>query len=594
MRLNQHVTQRAYELTEGMTLLSTTDTQSHLSYANAAFVTVSGFSRDELMGQPHNIVRHPDMPPEAFADMWATLKAGQSWTALVKNRRKNGDHYWVCANATPIQGASGVSGYMSVRTKPSSEEVAEAETLYRTFREGKAQGLKFHKGLVVRSGLRAWTSALKYISVGWRVGLGLAGIGAQVLLAAWLLLGLSGGTLAALTGVLTFALATGAWWLNAQICSPLRRVQDRALRVAAGQVDSQEKTLGRVDEIGMIERAITQAGLNLRSLLDDVSEQARALEVSANEISQGNLDLSNRTEKQAASLEETASSMEEINSTARHNADNAVQADALARQAAEVASTGGSTVGNVVESMRQIDQASRQIVDIIGVIDSIAFQTNILALNAAVEAARAGEQGRGFAVVASEVRALAGRSADAAKQVKTLINTSVSRVEQGAKQADRAGETMQEIVSAIERVSKIMGEIASASRQQMSGVGLVSEAVANLDQSTQQNAALVEQSAAAASSLRNQATHLVEAVAAFRKTGVPALRSAPPAPTHADKSDRKSSRLAADSPAAVAAAQLIAKAAAPRPTKPTAAVAATPKPVRAATPSDASDEWTSF
>jgi aerotaxis receptor len=592
MRLNQPVTQRAYELSEDMTLLSTTDTQSHLSYANAAFVTVSGYSREELMGQPHNIVRHPDMPPEAFADMWATLKAGQSWTALVKNRRKNGDHYWVRANATPIQSASGVTGYMSVRTKPSNDEVAEAETLYRAFREGKANGLKFHKGLIVRSGLRAWTSVLKHISVGWRVGLGLAGIGAQVLLAAWLLLGLSGGTLAALAGVLAFALATGAWWLNEQICSPLRSVQSRALRVAAGQVSSQEKTLGRVDEIGMIERAITQAGLNLRSLLDDVSEQARALEASANEISQGNLDLSNRTEKQAASLEETASSMEEINSTARHNADNAVEADALARQAAEVAASGGGTVGNVVESMRQIDEASRQIVDIIGVIDSIAFQTNILALNAAVEAARAGEQGRGFAVVASEVRALAGRSADAAKQVKTLINTSVARVEQGAKQADRAGETMQEIVAAIERVSNIMGEIANASRQQMSGVGLVSEAVVNLDQSTQQNAALVEQSSAAATSLRHQATHLVEAVGAFRKNGEHASRKAPIAPA-SSKATSAPMKATAKSPAAKVAAQVIAKAAAPRPAKP-AAPAAPVAPTRTAAPSDASDEWTSF
>ena len=174
MRNNQPVTHREHQFPDGVTLMSTTDTQSHIKYANEAFVEVSGYEREEILGQPHNLVRHPDMPPEAFADMWATLKAGQSWTALVKNRRKNGDHYWVRANAAPVSRNGAVIGYMSVRTKPQADEVAAAEDLYRRFRLGRAQGLAFHKGIIVRTGLMAWTSAFQLMPVRWRVRLAFA------------------------------------------------------------------------------------------------------------------------------------------------------------------------------------------------------------------------------------------------------------------------------------------------------------------------------------------------------------------------------------------------------------------------------------
>ena len=264
---------------------------------------------------------------------------------------------------------------------------------------------------------------------------------------------------------------------------------------------------------------------NVASIVMRVRQGSESVATASAEIAQGNHDLSSRTEQQASALEETAASMEELSSTVRQNADNARQANQLAVSASSVAQQGGDVVAQVVETMKGINTSSQKIADIIGVIDGIAFQTNILALNAAVEAARAGEQGRGFAVVASEVRSLAGRSAEAAKEIKNLITASVAQVEQGSAQADKAGATMNEVVAAIRRVADIMGEISAASSEQSAGVSQVGEAVTQMDQATQQNAALVEEMAAAASALKAQAGVLVDAVAAFK---LDALAVAPP------------------------------------------------------------------
>jgi methyl-accepting chemotaxis protein len=262
--------------------------------------------------------------------------------------------------------------------------------------------------------------------------------------------------------------------------------------------------------------ALKRAFARMDSALGEVRRSSASIETASAEIATGNQDLSSRTEQQASALEQTAASMEQLGSTVRQNADNARQANQLAMGASTVATKGGQVVGQVVETMKGINDSSKKIADIIGVIDSIAFQTNILALNAAVEAARAGEQGRGFAVVASEVRTLAQRSAEAAKEIKGLIGTSVERVEQGTALVDQAGETMAEIVTAIQRVTDIMGEISSASTEQSAGVAQVGQAVTQMDRATQQNAALVEQSAAAAESLKDQARQLVQVVSLFK------------------------------------------------------------------------------
>ncbi|WP_138515114.1 methyl-accepting chemotaxis protein [Rhodoferax bucti] len=270
------------------------------------------------------------------------------------------------------------------------------------------------------------------------------------------------------------------------------------------------------DEIAAMVASLERMRQNLTGLVSTVREGADAVSTASAEIAQGNHDLSARTESQASALEETAASMEELSSTVKQNADNAQQANQLAQQASHVATQGGGAVLEVVSTMRGISDSSKKIADIISVIDGIAFQTNILALNAAVEAARAGEQGRGFAVVASEVRSLAGRSAEAAKEIKTLINDSVERIERGSTLADQAGATMDGVVQSIKRVTDIMGEISSASKEQSSGVSQVGEAVTQMDQATQQNAALVEEMAAAASSMRSQANDLVQAVSVFK------------------------------------------------------------------------------
>ncbi|MEO7104987.1 MAG: methyl-accepting chemotaxis protein [Rhodoferax sp.] len=328
---------------------------------------------------------------------------------------------------------------------------------------------------------------------------------------------------------------------------------------------------------------------NLAQIVTTVRTGSEGVATASAEIAEGNNDLSARTEQQASALEETASSMEELGATVRQNADSAKQANQLAQSASTIAVEGGNVVGQVVETMKGINESSRKISDIISVIDGIAFQTNILALNAAVEAARAGEQGRGFAVVASEVRSLAGRSAEAAKEIKMLINASVERVEHGTSLVDQAGATMAEVVSSIRRVTDIMGEISAASNEQALGVSQVGEAVTQMDQTTQQNAALVEEMAAAASSLKSQANELVQAVAFFKVSahaGTGVLRTAVRSPASAAKPFKGDERRS-----------IGASAAARKPTaaKPASRPAATaPKMQPKPAPAGGDDDWETF
>jgi methyl-accepting chemotaxis protein len=318
--------------------------------------------------------------------------------------------------------------------------------------------------------------------------------------------------------VMLLAAVALAWWLTVSIVRPLRIAEQAVAQVARGELDFHVDASGR-DEAARLLGTVVEMRDSLSGLVSRVRANSESVATASGEIAQGNNDLSSRTEQQAAALEETAASMEELSSTVKQNADNAKQANRLALSASTVAVRGGEVVSEVVVTMKGINDSSKKIADIISVIDGIAFQTNILALNAAVEAARAGEQGRGFAVVASEVRSLAGRSADAAKEIKALITASVERVEQGTALVNQAGTTMTEVVSSIRRVTDIMGEISAASSEQSAGVAQVGEAVSQMDRATQQNAALVEESAAAAESLKNQAQQLVAAVEVFKLAG---------------------------------------------------------------------------
>lgn len=324
-------------------------------------------------------------------------------------------------------------------------------------------------------------------------------------------------TLYSLLGAVA-ALAAGllvfSWSVGSVLQRRVMQAQVVATRVRDGDLTGAVIDTAR-DEFSPLLRALSDMQVSLTRVVTQVRQGSDGVATASAEISEGNRKLSRRTESQASSLEETAASMEELNSTVRQNAENARQAHQLAQNASNVASQGGEAVGDVVRTMKDINDSSRKIFDIIGVIDSIAFQTNILALNAAVEAARAGEQGRGFAVVASEVRSLASRSALAAQEIKTLIATSVERVEAGSSLVNRAGQTMGDVVSAIEQLSRIMAEISAASSEQSQGVDQVNAAVTHMDQATQQNAALVEEMAAAASSLNHQAADLVNVVSAF-------------------------------------------------------------------------------
>ena len=863
MKVNMPVTNHEMVLRDDHMIVTETDLKGIITYANRDFIEMSGFSENELLGVNHNIVRHPDMPPAAFQGLWDTIKAGRPWVGIVKNRRKNGDFYWVEANATPIREGDKVVGYMSVRYKPSRAQIESAEQLYRDINQGRMPKTTFWQRL--KKGLKNLTVRSRvYLDVGilavWMMATGIAGwlqnlellgglIGAGLVLSWWLgrhliasinhpleqaircLDGMAqgnykekveiGGTnemgrlLEAIksaqvrlgfniaetnrvadeslrarnaldnvsTGVMIADNDRNIIYVNKSVTKLLKhaeaairnqlpsfsaehllgtnidtfhknpshqakllssftnsheaslevggrklkvianpvfnengqrigsvaewndmteelQMRDNEQRLAAenlrvkialdnvstgvmitdkdrnivyanksvsgmlkvaeadirkqlpdfnaerligtnidsfhknpahqaslletfkqpytanltigprhmrvvanpvinelgerlgavaewsdltSEINTQEeinnvvsfasrgdlskriqtsnkegffKNLGVeintlvgtteawINEVVRVLDALARGDLtqsiqddgdgsdcglfgkmrddtnvtvkNLVEIISQIREATDAINTAAKEIAMGNADLSQRTEQQASSLEETASSLEQLSSTVKQNADNAKQANQMAIAASSVAIQGGSVVQQVVGTMSAINESSRKIVDIISVIDGIAFQTNILALNAAVEAARAGEQGRGFAVVAGEVRNLAQRSAAAAKEIKSLIGDSVDKVENGSAQVEQAGATMEEIVKSVKRVTDIMAEISAASLEQSSGIDQVNIAITQIDEVTQQNAALVEEAAAAAESLEEQAINLAQSVSRFR------------------------------------------------------------------------------
>ncbi|GHC33029.1 methyl-accepting chemotaxis protein [Aidingimonas halophila] len=671
MRNNQPVTQREYELQDDDFLISRTDLKGRITYANPAFVEVSGFPQEELIGAPHNIVRHPDMPTQAFENLWETLQSGDTWNGLVKNRRKDGDYYWVRASVTPIVENGETLGYASVRLKPSREEVAQAERAYRQLREGKGKHLRLNRGALERRGMVGWLGRLNLSTTRARL-VSIIGLAAVLLIASGGLgiyaqnesgqrlmqlnenglrdvarlqqieqlmvrsrdrLGdhidslrademeqveadvedsierieslwgeytsrevnqsaetevfseglqryIDDGLLATLNGLtggdqygayrayndvleddgeelseqinalvaakqeearelaqaasdaqqrllivqstllivgLAFLVLLGSMTIKA-LLRPLRESLHFTLQMAAGNLGVKAPDHGR-DEVGRLMYTLNIMKNCLGSIVSDVNSGVSVVTPASRDIASANEDLSSRTEEQAASLQETASSMEQMTGTVRQNADNARQASQLAVNNVSSVGESGELMSQVVDTMGRITESSNKMTEIIGLIDSIAFQTNILALNASVEAARAGEQGRGFAVVAGEVRSLAGRSADAAKDIRELIDSSAREIDSGASLVKKAESSIGDVVASSQQVNDIMGEITAASEEQSSGLNQINQAISQMDEVTQQNAERVQASARAAAELENQALMLSNAVAAFRLSG---------------------------------------------------------------------------
>ena len=522
MRRNVYVTQREYPLSEGETLLSVTDLKGRIVYANDAFIRVSGFEAAELYGKAHSIVRHPDMPAAAFADMWSTIQRGLPWSALVKNRRKNGDHYWVRANASPIRHAGAVVGYLSVRTRPEPREVQQHAALYEQINAG-VRSLGLHRGFPVGRGavgaLQRWW---RFRPLAWRVQAVVAGL--------WLLgsVGLWSSALQASAVppaqvwpawlIWSLACVAAGQWLRRRLLMPLAALRGQAQAVASGQ-QTDARFLQRTDEIGAIGSAVRQTGLNLVSLVGDIQGKSDQVRRCALAVQQGSTELSDRTEAAAASLEQSAQAMQALASAIERSSAQAGEAAARARHGVDMAGQSSRMVVQLDQGMRGVAQTSDQVGQISSLIDGIAFQTNLLALNAAVEAARAGEHGKGFAVVADEVRGLSQRSAHAARQIKALIEASQQQVAQSCAMAREVGEAMLAVQADMREQLVLAEGMQAASQAQAGGVQQVQAAVQQLEQMTQHNAALARDTIGHAQLLAGQAQALEAAASVFHGSG---------------------------------------------------------------------------
>jgi len=512
MRLNLPVTQREHPLPADRTLVSVTDLKGRITYCNEAFVQASGYARDELLGEPHNLIRHPDVPAEAFRDLWDTVQAGHTWSGIVKNRRKNGDHYWVFANATPMVRHAQITGYLSVRRPASAAQIAAAEPLYAALRaeaERPRAKLGLRHGRLVRHG---WAGRLQRTlphrhQIGQTLmqatGIGAAAIAGATLAWPWAL------------AVAAAAVAGTSWAAGRTATGPLRSTLATAQRLASGDLSHTPEA--DADGLpGELQQALVQMTVNLRAVIGDCRAEIAHVRNSAHEIAAGNQDLSQRTEAQAGNLQQTAASIEQITGTVSETAASAEHGSTLARDASAVAEGSHEAVEKVAHAMADIADSSRRIGEIIHLIESVAFQTNLLALNAAVEAARAGEQGRGFAVVAGEVRSLAQRTSTAAGEIKHLIAESTQRVEVGNDQTRDAQRRMSGALAAVNNMNSLLNQISQGVDEQRRGIAQVNQAVTSIDGITQQNAAMVEQLAASSSALDGQVNAIIDTMSLFR------------------------------------------------------------------------------
>jgi len=509
MRNNTPVTQNEYLLNEGSTLMSTTNTHSHITYANSAFIDASGYKEESLLGEPHNLIRHPDMPAEAFGDMWFTLQQGETWTGLVKNRRQNGDHYWVRANVTPVYQNETLTGYISVRNIPSREEITVSEKRYEKVRNNELKHHRFYKGLFVRHGLFSFTSLFKRLSTSKRIHLGIA----ITALLACLQLFIFADRIVETVGLALLFIAL-AVYLHAQIAKPVKSIVQQMQRVVSGR-KADYYHFDRVDEIGLMMRMVNQSGLNLHSLVGDVGAQISGISTISQQVAKEGMALQTRTEETADFLQQTASAVEEIASAVQQTAETAKDAILMADRTRTSAHRGEAMMKETIGMMQSVSQDNSQIVDIISVIDRIAFQTNILALNAAVEAARAGDAGRGFAVVAAEVRNLAQHSATAAKEIKTLIEKNVSSVNAGVEKVEQTESQLTVMIGNVMEMSSLIKEIGHATQEQTQALTLINASISRIGTMTQNNTGMVDNVTDAAHHLTQRTTRLQQAIAVF-------------------------------------------------------------------------------
>ncbi|HRK84929.1 MAG TPA: methyl-accepting chemotaxis protein [Alcaligenes faecalis] len=517
MRDNHPITQHETQVPDKVYLISKTDLQGRITYANPAFIEISGFSHEELIGSHHNIVRHPHMPSALFQDLWHTLQQQRPWSGLIKNRRKDGGFYWVKARVIPLVERGRVNGYASVRVRPSADEIAQAQSLYQSIAQHGLRGYRIQEGQLQATGWRAAArTLLQPLNRSLRASLLRFGMltGGLLTLCAGLLAG-SGAPTAYLTGSLgalslvgLITLAYG-WIVTQRMMRPLHSATHIAQQIATGNLLIElnpEHT--RSQEVAQLYFYMDMMRKSLLGLARDVHQGIQSsLDVST-QLEDGNRQLSSRTSAQSGSLQRTAASMEELTITVQQTADNARLANQLADQSLSTARRGGEVVQDMVNTMQDIHNSSERIGDIVAMIEGLAFQTNILALNAAVESARAGEAGRGFAVVAGEVRSLAQKSAQAAGEIKTLVEDSLERMSVGARHADRARATMEEIMESVSNVTHLINEISTASNEQASGLAQINDAVSNMDRDTNDNADLALSLGHTVSQLSQQALEL--------------------------------------------------------------------------------------
>ena len=544
MRKNMPVTGTEQPMTEGSVLISKTDAKGIIRYANDDFVAISGFTRDELLGQPHNIVRHPDMPAAAFEDLWQTLNSGKAWTGLVKNRSKNGDHYWVEATVRPnLEG-----GYTSVRVRPSKEQVQAAESIYQRMGEGHFNHI-LHQGQLIRPSLywklTEWMRGLDIRVRLWLASSTTAMLFLALLLLQWMGLGDTPASLAGLIlsglGLFT-ALATGAW-LHKDLIAPLRKAVDQARELASGNLSHSISSAGNnelarlLEALGAIRNNFHETLYYMRVGVDTLNHATQELAGNANRAARA-------ADVQAESATAAAASMEEMSASIDQVGNHAREADNLSQESGQRSEEGGRVIHEAAESMgaiaglvqdsstiiQQLEAASRDISTVVTVIKEIADQTNLLALNAAIEAARAGEQGRGFAVVADEVRKLAERTGNSTQEITTMVDkiqadarravasmdAGVNRVTDGVGLAHQAGDSITTIRASASQVARAVDDITVALREQGNAAQLIAANIERIAQMSEENSAAASSTAQSAKRLQDMATQLQSTVTQFK------------------------------------------------------------------------------